>query len=69
MDASASKIGLITSHGAYALKTLYTSSSRGKSKCLAKVRAYGPCYIGPQHWLNAETTRPTSVVPPLHEAA
>jgi hypothetical protein len=68
MDASASKIGPIMSHRAYALKK-YTSSACGTSKNLAKVRACGPCYTGPQHWLNVETTGPTSMVPPLHEAA
>jgi hypothetical protein len=47
---------------------IYTSSARGK-KCLAKVRACGPYYTGPQCWLNVKTTGPKSEVPPLHEAA
>jgi hypothetical protein len=58
------------SHGAYALKKYIQVelSAREKSR-LTKVRACGPCCNNQQCFPNAGTIGPTSMVPPLHEAA
>jgi hypothetical protein len=50
MDASASKMGIITSHRAYALKKYIQVGACGIS--LSLFRAYGPYYNHLQHGLN-----------------
>jgi hypothetical protein len=69
VDASASKIRPVRSHGAYALKNIQIVPSERKQSNLTKGGAYWPCYNDQRHFPKAEKDGPTSMVPPLHEAA
>jgi hypothetical protein len=68
VGASTSKIRPIESHGSYALKNIQLVPSARKLSNLAKDKACWPCYNDQWCFPNAEKDRPTSVVPPLHEA-
>ena len=69
MGATTSKIRLVESHVAYALKNIQVVPLARKLSSLTKDGACWPGYNDQRHFPNAKKSRPMSVAPPLYEAA